>query len=77
MPPRFEIEPLQAWYYRIFLKSRTLVILLQVDLVSNDEPKTLYEVFYENEDTSIFTRYSIPRRWTLSLITKFNSLIAS
>jgi len=30
------------------------VILLQVDLTSSDEPKTVYEGFYEIQDTFIF-----------------------
>ncbi len=33
-----EIEPLRAWYYRISLNFCTLVILLQVDPASGDEP---------------------------------------
>ncbi len=58
--PHFEIEPLQAWYYCISLNSRTLVILLQVDLASSDEPKTICEGFYKIEVTSIFAWSSIP-----------------
>jgi hypothetical protein len=51
---RLEIEPLQAWYYRISPNSRTLVILLQVDPASDDEPKIICEGCYETENTSIF-----------------------
>ncbi len=51
---RLEIEPLRAWYYRISSNSRTLVILLQVDPASSDEPETVCEGCYETEDTSIF-----------------------
>ncbi len=50
----FEIEPPRAWYYRILPNSRTLVILLQVDLAFSDEPETIYEGCYETKDTSIF-----------------------
>jgi len=49
-----EVEPPRAWYYRISPNSRTLVILLQVDLASGDEPETICEGCYETEDTSIF-----------------------
>jgi hypothetical protein len=49
-----KVEPPRAWYYPIFPNSRTLVILLQVDLASRDELETVYEVCYEIEDTSIF-----------------------
>ncbi len=49
-----EMEPPRAYYYRIFLNSYTLVILLQINLASGDEPKTVYEGCYETEDTSIF-----------------------
>jgi hypothetical protein len=49
-----EVEPLRAWYYCISPNSRTLVILLQVDPASGDEPETVYEGCYETEDTSIF-----------------------
>jgi hypothetical protein len=35
---RFEVEPPRAWYYRISPNFHTLVILLQVDLASGDEP---------------------------------------
>ncbi len=50
-----EVEPLRAWYYRIFLNFYTLVILLQVDPISRDEPETVCEGCYIIEDTSIFT----------------------
>ncbi len=55
-----EVEPLRTWYYRILPNSRTLVILLQVDLASGDEPKTVYEGCYETENTSIFAWSSVP-----------------
>jgi hypothetical protein len=51
---RFEVEPPRAWYYRISPNSRTLVILLQVDPVSGDEPRTVCENYYEIENTFIF-----------------------
>jgi hypothetical protein len=50
-----EVEPPRAWYYRISPNSRTLVILLQVDPASGDEPETVCEGCYETEDTFIFT----------------------
>jgi hypothetical protein len=56
---RLEVEPPRAWYYRISLNSRTLVILLQVDLTFGDEPKTIYEGCYETKDTSIFAWFSV------------------
>ncbi len=56
MRARLEVKPPRAWYYRISLNSRTLVILLQVDPASGDE----LEGCYETEDTSIFTWSSIP-----------------
>jgi hypothetical protein len=56
---RLEVEPPRAWYYRISPNSRTLVILLQVDPASNDEPETVYEGCYEIEDTSIFAWSSV------------------
>jgi len=55
-----EVEPPRAWYYHISPNSRTLVILLQVDPTSGDEPKTVYEGCYETEDTSIFAWSSFP-----------------
>jgi len=55
----FEIEPPQAWYYRIFPNSRTLVILLQVDPASGDELETVCEGCYKTEDTFIFAWSSI------------------
>jgi hypothetical protein len=57
---RLEVEPPRAWYYRISPNSRTLVILLQVDLASNDEPETVCEGCYEIEDISIFAWSSVP-----------------
>jgi hypothetical protein len=69
---RLEVEPPRAWYYRISLNSRTLVILLQIDLASSDEPETICEGCYEIEDTSIFTWSSVPSvghyRWLRSPI---------
>jgi hypothetical protein len=49
-----EADPLRTWYYRIFLNSYTLVILLQVDPASGNKPKTICEGYYETENTSIF-----------------------
>jgi len=56
---RLEVEPPQAWYYCISPNSRTLVILLQVDLAFGDELETIYEGCYETEDTSIFAWSSV------------------
>ncbi len=55
MHTRLEVEPPRAWYYHIFPNFYTLVILLQVDLTSGDEPKTIYE-----GDTYIFAWFSMP-----------------
>jgi hypothetical protein len=55
-----EVEPLRAWYYRISPNSRTLVILLQVNPASGDEPEIVCEGCYETEDTSIFAWSSVP-----------------
>ncbi len=60
MHARLEVEPLWAWYYRISPKSRTLVILLQVDPASGDEPEIVCEGFYETVDISIFAWSSVP-----------------
>ncbi len=60
MHAHLEIEPPQAWYYRIFPNSRTLVILLQVDPASGDEFKTICEDCYKTEDTFIFTWSLVP-----------------
>jgi len=57
---RLEVEPPRAWYYRIFPNSCTLVILLQVDPASGDEPETVCEGCYETEDTSIFAWSLVP-----------------
>jgi len=69
---RFEVDPLRAWYYHISPNSHTLVILLQVDPASSDEPEIVYEGCYEIEDTSIFAWSSIPSvghyRWLHGLI---------
>jgi hypothetical protein len=42
-----EVDPFQAWYYRISPNSCTLVILLQDDLASGDEPEIACESCYE------------------------------
>jgi hypothetical protein len=57
---RLEVEPPRAWYYRISPNSRTLVILLQVDPASGDEPEIVCEGCYKIEDTSIFAWSSVP-----------------
>jgi len=57
---RLQIEPLRAWYYRISPNSRTLVILLQIDPASDDEPETVCEGCYETKDTFIFVWSSVP-----------------
>jgi hypothetical protein len=48
------------------------MILLQVDLASNDGLEIVYEGFYETKDTSIFAWFSIPSvshyRWLHGLI---------
>jgi hypothetical protein len=56
---RLEVEPPRAWYYRISLNSRTLVILVQVDPTSGDKPETVCEGCYEIEDISIFAWSSV------------------
>ncbi len=59
MRTRLEVEPPWAWYYRISPNSHTLVILLQVDPASGDEPETVCESCYETEDTFIFAWSSV------------------
>ncbi len=72
MRARFKVDPPRAWYYRISPNSRTLVILLQVDLASGDEPEIVCEGYYEIKDTSIFAWSSVPDvghyRWLRGLI---------
>jgi hypothetical protein len=69
---RFGIEQLQTWYYCISPNSHTLVILLQVDPVSGDEPETIYEGYYRIKDIFIFAWFSIlgigHYRWLRGLI---------
>ncbi len=57
--PHLEVEPPWTWYYHIYPNFHTLVILLQVDPISSDKPKIVYEGFYEIENTFIFTWSSI------------------
>jgi hypothetical protein len=54
-----KVNPPRAWYYCISPNCHTLVILLQVDLVSGDEPETVCERCYKTENTSIFAWFSI------------------
>jgi hypothetical protein len=56
---RLEVDSLRTWYYLISPNSYTLVILLQVNFASGDEPKIIYEGCYKTEDTSIFAWSSI------------------
>jgi hypothetical protein len=56
---RFEVKPLRTWYYCISLNFRTLVILLQIDLASDDEPEIIYDGCYETENIFIFEWSSI------------------
>ncbi len=69
---RFEIDPPRALYYHISPNSRTLVILLQINPASSDEPEIVYEGCYEIENTSTFAWSSIPEvghyPWLRSLI---------
>ncbi len=74
---RFEVEPPQAWYYHIFPNSRTLVILLQVDPASRDEPETVYEGYYKTEDTFYLRMVLSSRCWSLSLVARSDLLTAS
>jgi len=55
----FEIEPPRTWYYHISPNSHIIVILLQVDPASNDEPETVCKCCYETKDIFIFTWSSI------------------
>jgi hypothetical protein len=57
---RLQVDPLRAWYYHISPNFCTLVILLQIDPTSGDEPETVCEGCYEIKDTSIFVWFSIP-----------------
>jgi len=67
-----EVEPLRAYYYRISSNSRTLVILLQVNLASGDEPETVCEGCYETENILNFAWSLVPGvghyRWLRSSI---------
>jgi hypothetical protein len=56
----FEVEPLQTWYYYIFLNFRTLVIFLQVDPVFYNELEIVREGCYETKDTTIFAWSLVP-----------------
>jgi hypothetical protein len=49
-----KIELPRTSYYRISPNSRTLMILLQVDPASGDEPEIVYEGCYETKDIFIF-----------------------
>ncbi len=60
MRAHLEVNPPQAWYYRISPNFCTLVILLQVDPASGDKPETVCEGYYETEDKSIFAWSSVP-----------------
>ncbi len=51
--------PPRAWYYRISINFRTLMILLQIDPASEDEPEIIYEGCYETKDISIFAWFLI------------------
>jgi hypothetical protein len=55
-----EIKPFRTLYYCISLNSHTLVILLQVDPVFNDEPEIVCEGCYEIEYIFIFAWFSVP-----------------
>ncbi len=72
MHTRLKVDPPQAWYYCISPNFRTLVILLQVDPTSGDEPETVCEGCYETENTSIFAWSSVlgvgHYRWLCGLI---------
>jgi hypothetical protein len=57
---RLEVKPLRASYYCISPNSRTLVILLQVDPASDDEPEIVCEGCYEIKNTYIFAWSSVP-----------------
>ncbi len=67
-----EVNPPWAWYYCISPNSRTLVILLQVDLACGDELETICEGYYKIKNTFIFAWFSIPDighyRWLRSPI---------
>jgi hypothetical protein len=68
----FEIEPPRTLYYYISPNFCTSMILLQVDPISSDEPKTICEGCYEIEDTFIFAWFLVPRvghyHWLRGLI---------
>jgi hypothetical protein len=53
-----KVDPPRTWYYRSSPNFRTLVILLQIDLASSDEPETICENL-ETKDAFIFTWSSI------------------
>jgi hypothetical protein len=55
-----EIDSFRNWYYSISPNFHTLLLLLQVDPTSSDEPKIVYECCYKIEDTSILAWSSIP-----------------
>jgi hypothetical protein len=56
---RFQVEPPRAGCYCISLNSRTLVILLQVNLAFSDELEFVCEGYYETKYTSIFAWFLV------------------
>jgi hypothetical protein len=71
-----EVEPTQTWYYCIFSNYCTLVILLQVDFASCDEPETICKCYYKIKNFYFRMLFNF-WRWTISLVARSNSLTAS
>jgi len=55
-----KMNPFELGTIVFFSSFHTLVILLQIDPASSDEPYTVCESCYEIENTSIFAWSSIP-----------------
>jgi hypothetical protein len=60
MLPCLELEHPQAWYHRLGLHVYSLMILLKVKTIMNDDPRIFDENIYEGDEVVVLAWFSTP-----------------
>jgi hypothetical protein len=60
MLPCLEFEHPQAWYHQLGLHVHSLVILLKVKMIMNDDPGIFDKGIYEDDEVVVLAWFSTP-----------------
>ncbi len=58
MLPCLELEHLQTWYHQLGLHVHSLMILLKIKMIMNDDPRIFDENIYEGDEVVVLAWFS-------------------